>query len=299
MLSVTALIAALPARAVEAAPHALANSIAHASTSSAAISATTATLVKGTLTMIAWTKFKFAAGLAALLILVAGTATIAAQKVAQSKRDAASEARRSTPIGALRYLLDAFASYDGEKILDSHDTNAPAIRLMVLAITNAVTAEGRLRKELEEKFQSTGGMGQGPAVQMGFGQEHLDSAVETITGNTATVTIPDRPGETQDFIRIGNVWKITDPGGGRILQTSNQLRGSSIKPRAPTTRLRMLFNAAAFKAQPKLRKLSAPRCLRILETDKRLPAGYGDEASAPTSLLEHRVNAAACQSQHR
>lgn len=116
--------------------------------------------------MIVWTKFKFAAGLAALLILVAGTATIAAQKAAQSKRDAASEARRSTPIGALRYLLDAFAAYDGEKIVDSHDTNAPAIRRMVFAITNSVTAEGRLRKALEDKFQSSGGMGKLPAVQM-------------------------------------------------------------------------------------------------------------------------------------
>jgi hypothetical protein len=216
-LSVTALMATLPSRAVEAAPHALANSVAHASTSSAVISATTATLVKGTLNMIIWTKFKFAAGLAALLILVGGTVTIAAQKAVQSKREAASEAQRSTPIGALRYLLDAFAAYDGEKILDSHDTNAPAIRLMVFAITNAVTAESRLRRSLEEKFQSTGGMGKGPAVQMGFSQEHLDSAVEKIIGNTATVTIPERRGETQDFVRIGNVWKITDPNDGATL----------------------------------------------------------------------------------
>ena len=225
ILSVTALAAVLPAHSLEAAPHALANSIVLASTSSAVISATTATLVKGTLIMIAWTKFKFAAGLAALVLLVTGTAAIAAQKAVQSKRDAASEARRSTPIGALRYLLDALATYDGEKILDSHDTNAPAIRRMVFAITNAVTAEGRLRKTLEQKFRSTGGMGKLPAVQMGFGQEHLDTAVEKVTGNTATVTIPERRGETQDFIRIGNVWKITDPNGGARLTDVESIAG--------------------------------------------------------------------------
>ena len=215
-LSVAALMETLPSHVVEAAPDLLAHSIGHTVISDAAISVTTTTLVKGTLNMIAWTKFKFAAGLAAVLIIVSGSATIAAQKAVQSKRDAASEARRSTPIGALRYLLDAFAAYDGEKILDSHDTNAPAIRLMVLAITNAVTAEGRLRKALEEKFQNTGGMGRGPAVQMGFSQEDLDSAVETINGNTATVALPERRGETQDLVRHGNVWKITDPGGANL-----------------------------------------------------------------------------------
>ena len=217
-LSVAALAAILPARAVELAPLTLAHTATQASTSTAIISVSTTALVKGTLAMIAWTKCKFAVGITVLLLLAAGTVTIAAQKVAQTQRDAVSEARRSTPIGALRYLLDAFAHYDGAKILDSHDTNAPAIRRMVLAITNAVTAEGRLREALEVKFQSLGGMRRLPAVQMGFNQEQLDNAVEKITGQTATVTIPDRPGETQDFVRVGQVWKITDPNHGTTLE---------------------------------------------------------------------------------
>jgi RNA polymerase sigma factor (sigma-70 family) len=214
-LSITALTATLPARAMQSAPPALAQSIAE-SLSSAAISATTATLVKGTLTMIAWTKLKLAAGFAGLLILAVGTATITAQKVVHSKRLEASEARRATPIGALRYLLDAFATFDGEKIVDSHTTNSPAIRRMVFAISGAVSAEGRLRKALEEKFQSTGGLGRMPAVQMGFNQEQLDDAEEKITGDTATVTIPTRQ-EVQHLVRVGRVWKITDPDGGTTL----------------------------------------------------------------------------------
>ncbi len=213
-LSVTTIVTALPAGVVEAAPQALANSIAQASIASATISATTATLVKGTLTMIAWTKFKFAAGLAALLVLVAGTATIGAQKVIEAKRADASEARRSTPIGALRYLLDAFATFDGEKILDSHTTNSPAITRMVFAISAAVGGEGEFRKALEEQFKNTGGMGKGPAVTMGFNHEHLDSAEEKISGDTATVIVR---GEQQDLVRVGKVWKITDPDGGRAL----------------------------------------------------------------------------------
>jgi RNA polymerase sigma factor (sigma-70 family) len=215
VLSVAALAEALPARAVESAPQAMAESIAQALASPAAIPTATATLVKGTLKMIAWTKLKFVAGLAALVILATGTATIGAQKVIEAQRTEVSEARRATPVGALRYLLDAFATFDGEKIVDSHTTNSPAIRRMVFAISDAVSAEGRLRNALVEKFQNTGGMGRGPAVTMGFNQQHLDDAEEKITGNIATVTIPER-GE-QHLVRIGMVWKVTDPDGGTAL----------------------------------------------------------------------------------
>ena len=85
-LSVTALTETLPSHIVEAAPDALAHVIGQAVISNATISTTTTTLVKGTLNMIAWTKFKFAAGLAALFIIVTGTATIAAQKGAIKTR---------------------------------------------------------------------------------------------------------------------------------------------------------------------------------------------------------------------
>jgi hypothetical protein len=174
--------------------------------------------VKGTLNMIVWTKFKFAAGLAGLLLLVlgGGTATVVAQKAAQSRSAVSKEALRSTPVGALRYLLDAFAAYDGEKIVDSHVTNSLPMQRMVVAISAAVSAEGRLRRALEDKFQNAGGLGRGPAVQMGFNHEQLDSAEEKITGNTATVTISN-PEEVQHFVRVGKIWKITDPDGGATL----------------------------------------------------------------------------------
>jgi RNA polymerase sigma factor (sigma-70 family) len=209
-LSVSALAATLPGRAVESAPQIIASAAAHASTSSTAISATTGTLVKGTLAMITWTKLKFSAGLAALLLLiVAGTVTIA-QKGAPSKQAeaTATDPRRSTPTGALRYLLDAFATWDGGKIIDSHVTNSPPMQRMVLATAAVVSAEGRLRKSLENRFQDLGGMS--PGIRMGFRQEDLDGAKEEITGNTATVTIPGGE-DMHHFVRIGKVWKLSDP----------------------------------------------------------------------------------------
>lgn len=220
VLSAAVLAATLPAHTVQAAPIALGGSISHAIGSHAVLSATTSTLVKGTLAMMTWTKLKLAAGLAVLVILAAGTATIAAQKTAQSKRIEASEARRATPIGALRYLLDAFAAYDGQKIVDSHVTNAVPLQRMVLAIASAVSAEGRFRRELQEKFGSVGGMGRGPAVTMGFGQEDLEEAEEKLSGDTATVTIR---GEVQHLVRVGNIWKVTDPSGGASLTSAEAL----------------------------------------------------------------------------
>jgi RNA polymerase sigma factor (sigma-70 family) len=211
-VSVAALAATLPGRAVESAPHAVAPAVTHASISTTVISATTGTLVKGTIAMITWTKLKFSAGLAALLLLiVAGTVTIA-QKSAPSKQaetaTTVTDPRRSTPTGALRYLLDAFATWDGDKIIDSHVTNSPPMRRMVMATAAAVTAEGRLRKSLENRFQDVGGMS--PGVRMGFRQEDLDGAKEEITGNTATVTIPGRE-DAHHFVRVGKVWKLSDP----------------------------------------------------------------------------------------
>lgn len=216
-LSSDILSATLPVHTVIAAPESLSILITNSVAANAAISASTATLVKGTLHMIAWTKLKLTGGLAALLIVVAGTATIAAQKVVQVKRAAASEAQRATPIGALRFLLDAFAAYDGTKIVDSHITNSIPIHRMVLAMSGAVTAEGRLRDALMERFQSTGGLGQGPAVQMGFRYEDLDVAEEKIIGDTATVAIAGRQPHTQYLARVEKVWKLTDPDNGANL----------------------------------------------------------------------------------
>ena len=165
--------------------------------------------------MIAWTKFKFAAGVAALLVLAAGTATIVAQKATHSERTAAIEKQRSTPIGALHYLLDACAACDGKKIVDSHLTNSAPMHRMVLAISAAVSGEGHLRKALEEKFQNTGGL-RGPSIRMEFDHGQLDSAEEKIIGDTATVTIPGRKDDVQHLVRVGKVWKITVDSGATI-----------------------------------------------------------------------------------
>lgn len=207
-LSVDLLATSLNVQAVQSAPDLLAATITQLVVSQTAISVSTATLVKGTLNMIAWTKLKFTAGLAASLILAAGTATIVAQKVVRNESAVASEALRSTPLGALRYLADAFATFDGDKIIDSFVTNSPASQRLIVAMASAVTAEGRLRKALEKRFGKEGGLGRSPAFRMSFGQDRLDEAEEKIVGTNATVTIPNA--KSKQLVRIGKVWKIDD-----------------------------------------------------------------------------------------
>ena len=207
-------LALWPTHAIQTAPDALANAIIHSALSNTPLSLTTTALVKGTLQMMAWTKFKFAAGIAALLLLATGTATLVAQKAAQPERAAAAEAQRATPKGALHYLLDAFDAYDGKKIVDSHVTNSPEVRRLVFAVSNAVSSEGDLRKVLEEKFQNTGGL-RGPSIRMEFDHGQVENAEEKITGDTATVTIPGRK-DVQHLARVGKVWKITVESGTTV-----------------------------------------------------------------------------------
>jgi len=242
-LSVDALAMILPAQAVQGAPDILVGSIINFATSHTAISVSTATLVKGTLQMIAWTKFKFAAGLAALLVFAAGTATIVAQKVARNESAAASEAQRSTPLGALRYLADAFAAFDGDKITDSFVTNSPASQRLIVAMTSAVSAEGRLRKALEERFGKDGGLGQRPWFRMSFGQDRLDEAEEKIAGTNATVTIPNA--ETKQLVRIGKIWKIDD--------SAEDSTGANVEPKA------QMFEAMASVAEDLARDVKQGR----------------------------------------
>jgi RNA polymerase sigma factor (sigma-70 family) len=204
------LLAILPDNATVSAPDALTLAITNTISASAPLALSTATLVKGTLHMIAWTKVKFAAGMLALTLLAAGTATVVAQKAAQSERAATLEAQRSTPTGALRYLAEAFATFDREKIIDSHVTNSAATHRLVVAMASAVGAEGELRKALATKFGQADVLGRNPMVKMSFGQENLDAAEEKISGDKALVLIPNQEG--QYLVRVGKIWKVADAG---------------------------------------------------------------------------------------
>lgn len=217
-LSVTALTPTLSARAVESAPPALAGSIAHATTSSAAISATTTTLVKGTLQMIAWSQWKLALGIAAGVLLAAGTATVVAQKKNSAESAPATAVEdRSTPLGALRFLARALEKFDATNVAASLHAQNPSQERFLNAMVGVVRGEGAMRKAFEDRFGTNGTatMPKGAIFAMNFGQENLDFAEVEVQGTNATVHIPgraDRSDETR-LMKIGGVWKVSGNEG--------------------------------------------------------------------------------------
>jgi RNA polymerase sigma factor (sigma-70 family) len=215
-LSATALATTLPSRAVETAPQAVAQSLAATTLSSATVSATTAALVKGTLTMIAWTKFKIAAGVAAVLMLAVGSATIAAQKRAQTSPASADE--RSTPLGALRFLARALERFDATNMASVIHVENPTQERFLRAMTSVVRGEGAFRKAFAEKFGTNGpaALPLRPMFAMNFAQEGIEEATVEVEGTNALVHLPGPDqSSTVRLVKVGGVWKMSEKGGKR------------------------------------------------------------------------------------
>jgi RNA polymerase sigma factor (sigma-70 family) len=235
-LSVTALTTTLPARAMESAPPALANSIAHATTSSAAISATTTTLVKGTLQMIAWSQWKLAIGVAAVVILAAGTATVVAQKKSATEFSTTTTAEdRSTPLGALRFFTRALENFDATNVAASLHAQNPAQERFQNAMVSVVRSEGALRKALEDKFGTNGvaSLPKRPMFAMSFGQEKLDAAEIEVHGTNAIVRTPGRDDRSDELrlMKITGVWKFSgdkgdSPQAGKAVESMERISGA-------------------------------------------------------------------------
>jgi RNA polymerase sigma factor (sigma-70 family) len=211
-LSVSALAATLPARAVESAPHALADFIAHTSMSPTAISATTTTLVKGTLQMIAWSQWKLTIGVVAIVLLATGAVTVLAEKKASAERPAAATEDRSTPIGALRFFARALESFDATNVAASVHAHDETQQRFLNAMVSMVGSEGAMRKALEQKFGTnyTPALPKRAIFGMSFGQEQLDVAEVEVQGTNAVVHIPGRGDRSDEMrmIKIGGVWKL-------------------------------------------------------------------------------------------
>jgi RNA polymerase sigma factor (sigma-70 family) len=114
-----ALIAgAVSAHSVQAAPMGLAASVTAAAVKGTTLTASTLTLIKTTLKLMAWTKFKTVASVGAIALLAAGTATITVQRAtARAESAPLSFAGYATPEASLRSLLWAGAAGDFQKFL--------------------------------------------------------------------------------------------------------------------------------------------------------------------------------------
>lgn len=217
--------------AVQAAPAGIAASIASGA-AAATLPPSTTTLIHSILKMILWKKIQTAATTTALLLLAAGTVTVVAQKTATNPNGAPPpppavlpapapapppQADRTTPIGALRFLAEALAAYDGPRVVESYFTPQPAEQHFIQAMARVVTAEGRLKKAVDARFgeqpmrEALASRG-APLLSFYFGQDGLDDAKLQIEGDRATVTLPDarEPGKDNqlELRRTGALWQV-------------------------------------------------------------------------------------------
>ena len=154
-LSAAALAGAVSAHSVQAAPIGLATSVTAAAVKGTTVTASTLTLIKTTLKIMAWTKFKSAAAGATLALLVAGTATIVIQTVnAQSDAGKASSqsatfalAGYATPEAALKSFIWSESTGNLDKLLAAC---TPAQAARIKAKTVALSEDEVKRLMVEE-----------------------------------------------------------------------------------------------------------------------------------------------------
>jgi len=212
-----ALTAVISSQAVQAAPAGTISSI-HALVAAKGATATlsTATIVKGTLSLMAWTKFKttILAGALALLAVGTGTMLLSQTKTPEAAKPSAGGVDRTTPIGAVRFAENAIQADNGEAFYQSFHVLTPAQETAARAVSDMVGAEGVYKRALGSKFgdqlvaRKLAGRRLGA---LSFGR--VDEAVEEISGDKATVRSPSSDGGPErelpiDLVRTNGIWKL-------------------------------------------------------------------------------------------
>lgn len=123
-LSAGIIAGAISANSVQAAPLGLGTSITVAAVKGSGITTSTLTLIKTTLKIMAWTKFKTAAAGAAIALLLTGTATVVVQKVYSQTNNAKGSgssalafAGYATPEAALKSFIWSESTGNLDKLL--------------------------------------------------------------------------------------------------------------------------------------------------------------------------------------
>ena len=123
-LSVVALMGAVSTHSVQAAPASLATSVTAAAVKGTAVTASSLTLLKTTLKIMTWTKLKTAAVVCIIAVFVAGSATVAIQRVKAPTNGATGNSPTSpfafsgyaTPEKSLESMLWAASTGDMDKL---------------------------------------------------------------------------------------------------------------------------------------------------------------------------------------
>ena len=163
------------------------------------------------------------ARVASLILIPVLAATAAApaaraQPATESRRDAprsgsgasATDFDPTTPKGALKMLAAALRDGDADKVRQSmHATNPSEVR-MVASMADMARAMAQLQKAAVKAFGEEGAkdiVGDTRATDA-EGRARIDAADVKVTGDTATVTVPDGEDAPVVLKRVAGAWKV-------------------------------------------------------------------------------------------
>jgi len=116
----------------------------------------------------------------------------------------------TTPKGALKILAAALRDGDADKIRQvMHATNPSEVR-MVASMADMARAMAQLQKAAVKAFGEEGAkeiVGDTRATDA-EGRARIDAADVKVTGDTATVTVPDGEDAPVVLKRVGGLWKV-------------------------------------------------------------------------------------------
>jgi RNA polymerase sigma factor (sigma-70 family) len=217
-LTAAAIGGSLSMNSVQAAPAALAQSVAAVAIAKSTVAASTLNLVNGVWKAMAWTKAKTAIVTGIIVLLGAGVGSVAlfhdAPKAeSDTKRDSVVVTGRTTPKSTLVMMSRAMATADAQSYVENYTfTTAEEIKLKA-SLERLVSGNGQFRQALADKFGEAAANSVFPNLPFVIPEDVIKSATENIEGATATVAFSGgKGGRPIQFKKIDSEWKMAADG---------------------------------------------------------------------------------------
>jgi RNA polymerase sigma factor (sigma-70 family) len=210
-LSAAAIAGAISANSIQAAPIGLATSVTAAAVKGTAVTVSTLTLIKTTLKIMAWTKFKSVAAGSVIALLLAGTATIVIQTVnaqtnvgkASPKSPTFAPAGFATPEAALKSFIWSESTGDLDKLLAAC-TPAQAARMRTKTVGKS---EDEIRRLMVEEARNRANYEITQKEVISVDEVRLHLTVQPYPGH------PKVGNDVQVMQKIGDEWKYAGKYG--------------------------------------------------------------------------------------
>lgn len=220
VVSATALLTAVSANSVQAAPAGMAAKVVTvALTQKLALS--TAVLMKETINMMAWMKLKIAAlWVVAPLVLVGGATALFTQTSSPTQT-----ADLATPVGALRSIVRALETGNLKDFAVSWHAAGKEEEKALQSVVELATAQVEFRNGLAKRFGSEQARSVEKELPLHIPADELRNAQIKREGDFAHVSIPGQP-RAAVLVLVGGKWKMSVaraiPDGSRPAEVASR-----------------------------------------------------------------------------